>query len=103
MKLGKFIKKFSHNNIIRLVYKSNEGGYETVLPTWDSVSMDWEVNKQQGKYRHYINNEVLGLASIYVCGDSSNPEAINIIIEKLENQPSIEEIIENKKNYAEAV
>ena len=30
MKLGEFIKNFSHNNIIRLLYK-NKHGYEVVL------------------------------------------------------------------------
>jgi DNA gyrase subunit B len=44
MKLGEFIKNFSHNNLIRLVYK-NKGGHEIVLENWGDVSMDWEVNK----------------------------------------------------------
>lgn len=55
MKLGEFIKNFSHNNVIRLVYK-NKGGHEVVLNDWNDVSMDWEVNKQKGKFRHFINN-----------------------------------------------
>jgi len=101
MTLGEFIVKFSHNNLIRLVHKSN-GGHTTVLPTWDDVSMDWEVNKQQGKFRHYINNEVLGIASIYVCGGDKYPEAINIIIENLENQLFLEEIIDAKQCCASA-
>ena len=87
MKLGEFIEKFSHNNIIRLHYKI-KGGHELVLD-WDDVSMDWEVNYQMGKYRHYINNEVLGLATI--CGYDKYPEALNIVIERLENQPFLEE------------
>jgi hypothetical protein len=95
MKLGEFIEKFSHNNLIRLVYK-HKGGNEIVLETWDDVSMDWEVNKGKGKNRHYINNEVLGLASI--CGIGHYPEAINIIIERLDNQPFIDEIID-ESNY----
>jgi hypothetical protein len=102
MKLGEFIEKFSHNNVIRLVYKF-KGGHETVLPTWNDVSTDWEVNKQKGKFRHFINNEVLGLAAIYVSGGDSYPEAINIVIERLENQPFLEEIIEEKKCCSEAV
>lgn len=93
MKLGEFIKNFSHNNMIRLVYNC-KGGHEIITESWDDVSMDWQVNKQQGKFRHYINNEVLGLASILCSGPYS--EAINIIIEKLENQPYLEEIFENK-------
>lgn len=65
MKLGEFIKNFTHNNVIRLVYKvKNNHGYEVVLNDWNDVSMDWEVNKGQGKYRHYINNEVLGLTTL---------------------------------------
>lgn len=91
MKLGEFIEKFSHNNLIRLLYK-NKGGHEIVLEFWDNVSMDWEVNKGIGRNRHYINNEVIGLASI--CGMKRYPEAINIVIEKLDNQPFIEEAIE---------
>lgn len=95
MKLGEFIEKFSHNNLIRLVYQI-KGGHEIVLETWDDVSMDWEVNKRKGKNRHYINNEVIGLACI--SGMKRYSEAINIVIEKLENQPFIEEVIE-ENNY----
>ncbi len=99
MKLGEFIEKFSHNNLIRLVYK-NECGHEIALESWDDVSMDWEVNKARGKNRHYINNEVLGLATI--CGIKQYSEAINIVIEKIENQPYVDEVIDNKnKEYTE--
>jgi len=89
MKLGEFIKNFSHNNLIRLVYKE-KGGHRLVLNDWDDVSMDWAINKAQGINRHYINNEVLGLASILGAGKHYT-EAINIVIEELENQPFIEE------------
>ena len=99
MKLGKFIKKFSHNNLIRLLHKS-EGGHKTVLKSWNDVSMDWEVNKSQGENRHYIDNEVLGLASILV-SDSEYPEALNIVIEELKYQPIIKEIKNNKTNHLE--
>jgi hypothetical protein len=93
MKLGEFIKNFSHNNLIRLHYKI-KGGHELVLEDWNDVSMDWEVNKQQGKFRHYIDNEVLGLIGIYFSGQKGNsyPEAINIEIEMLENQPLLEDL-----------
>jgi hypothetical protein len=93
MKLGEFIEKFSHNNLIRLHYKE-KGGNRLVLEDWNDVSMDWEVNKQKGKFRHYINNEVLGLASIYFQPGKGNyyPEAINIVIEELENQPMVDEV-----------
>lgn len=103
MKLGEFIEKFSHNNVIRLVHKNKEGGHKVVLDNWNDVSMDWEVNKQRGKFRHYINNEVLGLASIsFVSGSGiHHSDAINIIIEEIENQPFIEEVVENNV-YQEA-
>jgi hypothetical protein len=70
------------------------------LETWDDVSMDWEINKQKGKNRHYINNEVLGLASI--AGMKRYSEAINIVIERLDNQPFLEEIIEDKNCNTES-
>ena len=91
MKLGEFIKNFSHNNMIRLHHKV-KGGQELILEDWNDVSMDWEVNKAKGKNRHYVNNEVLGLVSI--CGMKQYSEAINIVIERLDNQPFIEEVIE---------
>jgi hypothetical protein len=90
MKLGEFIQKFSHNNMIRLWYKV-DGGHEMVLNHLNDVSMDWMVNKQKGEYRHYINNEVLGLASIYIDNSTHYPEAINIVIERLDNQPFLED------------
>jgi len=100
MKLGEFIKNFSHNNVIRLVYK-NKGGYEIVLDTWDDTSMDWEINKQKGKNRHYINNEVIGLACI--SGMKQNADAINIVIERLENQPYFDEVLDEHNCYSEAI
>jgi hypothetical protein len=100
MKLGEFIEKFSHNNLIRLHYKA-ERGHETVAESFDVVSMDWEVNKQRGVFRHYINNEVVKLLSI--CGIERHSDAINIVIERLENQPFIEEIIEDKQCNSESI
>lgn len=101
MTLGEFIKNFSHNNLIRLVYK-HKGGHRLVLDTWNDVSMDWEVNKAKGKNRHYINNKVLGLASILIT-DGYYPEALNIVIEELENQPIVEEQKDEKVFYSESV
>jgi len=98
MKLGEFIKRFSHNNLIRLHYKI-KGGHELVLEDWNDVSMDWAVNQQQGNFRHYIDNEVLGLCSILIGGHY--PEAINICIERLENQPFLEEIEKEQHNMCE--
>lgn len=91
MKLGEFIKQFSHNNLIRLWYK-HEGGYKVVLDNTNDVSMDWEVNKQEGKFRHYINAEVLGLVGIEFSEKTKHHDAINIVIEKLENQPQLEDL-----------
>ena len=88
MKLGEFIDKFSHNNLIRLHYKSDVG-YITVLDNFNDVSMDWEVNKNKGTYSKYREHEVLGLASI--CG-GQYPEAINIVIERI----PLEELREKK-------
>ncbi len=93
MKLGEFIKNFSHNNLIRLHYEV-VGGHETVLESSNDVSMDHQVNNGKGKNRHYINNEVIGLASI--CYYGHYPEAINIVIERLENQPYIDEVINDE-------
>ena len=99
MKLGEFIKNFSHNNIVRLHHKI-KGGNQLVLENWNDVSMDHEIVNGKGKNRHYIDNEVLGLTAIYLTPDRGHhyPEAINIVIEKLENQPFIEEVI-NEQQY----
>ena len=90
MNLGEFIKNFSHNNVIRLVYKL-DGGHETVLEDWNQVTMDWMIPLQRGKFRHYIDNKVLGLVTIGFDKEVKHPEALNIVIERLENQPFIEE------------
>lgn len=95
MKLGEFIEKFSPNNLVRLVYNC-QGGHEIVLTDWNDVSMGWQILKREGLNRHYIDNEVLGLASILIT-KCHYPEAINIVIERLENQPFIEEAI--AQNY----
>lgn len=102
MQLGEFIKNFSHNNVIRLVYKSVDG-HETVLSSWNDVSMDWEINKQKGKFRHFVNNEVIGLTSISFGANRGihHSEALNIVIEKLESQPFVEEAAECKINQGE--
>ena len=100
MKLGEFIKNFSHNNIIRLHYKE-PGGNGLVLRDWNDVSMDHEILNGKGKNRHYINNEVVGLVSICLRPELGHryPEAINIVIEPLENQPYIEEVIDEQQHY----
>ncbi len=102
MKLGEFIKNFSHNNVIRLVYPA-KGGHEVVLGDWNDVSMDHEVTRGIDKFRHYVNNEVLGLATICFPPGSGvlHTEALNIVIEKLENQPFIEETPRQKEHFSE--
>lgn len=104
MKLGEFIEQFSHNNVIRLLYKNEEGGHNTVLEDWNDVSMDWEVTSQREKFRHYVDNEVLGLTTIsFRAGQGiHHSEALNIVIEKLEKQPFIEER-KREENYEMAV
>jgi hypothetical protein len=101
MKLGEFIKNFSHNNMIRLHF-NEKGGNRIVLDEWDDVSMDHEIVNGKGKNRHYVNNEVLGLVGIYFqSGHTHYPDAINIVIEELENQPFIEEQ-ENQQSYQQS-
>ena len=103
MKLKEFIENFSHNNVVRLLHKE-KGGHRCVLGDWNDVSMDHEILKGKGKNRHYINNEVLGVAGIYFQSYSCNyPEAINIVIEELEDQPRIDEVVEEYVQYSEAV
>lgn len=103
MKLKEFIENFSHNNIVRLHYKI-KGGHQCVLEDWNDVSMDHEIVNGKGKNRHYINNEVLGLTGIYFqSGHTHYPEAINIVIEELENQPMVDEIVEEQIQYSEAI
>ena len=94
MKLTEFIENFiEHNSLIRLVYKI-KNGHEVVAEDWDKVSMEHEVLKTKGIYRHYKDNKVLGICSILVNGPYS--DAINIVIEKLENQPFVEETKEEE-------
>ncbi len=103
MKLKEFIENFSHNNVVRLLHK-DKGGHKCVLNDWNDVSMDHEILKGKGKNRHYINNEVLGLAGIYFQSYSCNyPEAINIVIEELENQPLISETQDEVVYESEAI
>jgi hypothetical protein len=97
MKLGEFIEKLVEpNSLIRLLYKT-KGGHEVALNDWNDVSMEWEVLKAKGKNRHYIDNEVIGVVDILVRG-SHYSEAINIVIEKLENQPQVKENVEVIQN-----
>lgn len=93
MKLGEFIKKFiKRNSLIRLIHKSDIG-FTCVQENWSTVSMEWEILKAKGVNRHFIDNEVIGIISIDTRG--SYPEAINIQITKLDNQPEVEEVKED--------
>lgn len=98
MKLGEFLKLFSHNNIIRLHYKI-KGGHQCVLESWDDTSMDWEVSRKQGKNRHYVDNKVLGLVGILYM---KTPDVINIAIERLEKQPYIFEAAKEEGPFLES-
>lgn len=93
MKLGDFIKKFSHNNIVRLLY-THSGGHQLVLKDWNDVSMDWEIRDQKGKYRHFVDNKVIGFATVsFRAGDGIQyPEALNIVIERLSEQIYLDEV-----------
>lgn len=95
MKLKEFIENFIQpNSLIRLVYKI-KGGHEIVGEDWNDVSMEHAILRQIGKFRHYANNEVIGIASILVTSGRYT-ESINIVIERLEQQPFLPEAIEDK-------
>lgn len=44
--------------------------------------MEWEIIKEEGVYKKYLTHKVIGITDIYTYG--SYPEAINIVIEKIE-------------------
>ena len=102
MKLKEFIENLIQpNSLVRLLYRDEDGGYKTVLEDWNCVSMEWEILKGKSDNRHYINNKVIGIKDILVhkCPYS---EAINIVIEKLDPQPQVDEVIDeyiNNVNY----
>ena len=83
MKLGEFIKNYiEHNSLVRLLYRVEKSGYKVVLDSWDDVSMEHEILKGKGKFKDYINYEVLGITDVLVGGHYS--EAINIVIEEID-------------------
>lgn len=87
------------NSIIRLVYKTKEG-YEAVNEKWEDISMEWEIARVKGANRHYANNKVIGIAGIL--SDCRYPETINIVIEKMENQPFVKELKEDTSTQCES-
>lgn len=84
MILKDFIEQFvEKNTLIRLWYKV-KGGYSAVYYTgerFDSVSMEWETLKGEGKYGEYMDNEVIGVTDILVT-KTNYPEAVNIVIKE---------------------
>lgn len=86
MKLVEFIETFvEHNSLIQLLYKTKDG-HECVLDTWNDVSMEHEILNGKGKNKDYINNQVVGVASILVTKPYLHNDAINIVIKKIEKQ-----------------
>ena len=82
MKLNEFIENYiEHNSLVRLLYKE-KSGHKIVLDNWDDVSMEHEILKGKGKFKNYINYDVLGIVSILVGGPYS--EAINIVIKEID-------------------
>lgn len=93
MKLYEFINNFiEHNSLIRLLYKE-KNYHKIILNDWNDVTMDHEILKGKGKFKNYINNEVIGIVSILVDGLYS--EAINIVIEEI----PIKKLRKNKIKY----
>ena len=110
MKLGQFIKEFiDDNSLVRLLYENMDGGHILVHSNtsivkdnpWDLVSMEHEILNSRGINRHYINNEVIGITSVLTSGNYS--ESINIVIEKLDNQPLVQEIPRNISYHSESI
>ena len=83
MILKEFVEKFvCRNSLVRLWYPT-KGGHEMVIPNdKKSACMDWEIIKGEGVYKKYSTHKVIGVTDIYTYG--SYPEAINIVIEKIE-------------------
>ena len=83
MELKEFVEKFiCKNSLIRLWYPC-DGGHEMVIPDdKKSVCMEWKITKCMGVYKKYLTHKVIGVTDIDTNG--CFPEAINIVIEKIE-------------------
>jgi len=83
MTLGEFIKNFSHNNLIRLLYKDG-GGHRVIFNDFNDVSMDHRVNREEGIFGPFKDHKVLGLTTIsFSPGDKViYRDALNIVIEE---------------------
>ena len=87
MKLKEFVEKYiERNSLVRLVY-SDIGGHEFLSSNVDHVCMEHEIVKGIGIYASYINNDVIGIASILV--DGNYTESINIVIKRIDGQPIV--------------
>ena len=84
MLLEEFINNFIRpNSLVRLVYEEKKG-HIPVFKNWEDVCMEWELLKNEGIYRNFNNNEVIGITDILV-RSSNYSEAINIIIKPIDN------------------
>jgi hypothetical protein len=83
MELKEFIETFiCRNSIIRLWY-TTKGGHEMVVPDdKKSACMEWSIIKGEGVYKKYLKHKVIGVTDIFSSG--AYPEAINIVVEKIE-------------------
>lgn len=70
------------NTLIRLWYQMDDGGFESVIEDFNKeVSMEWELLKEKGIYKDFINSKVLGVKDIFI-REGHYSEAINIVIKK---------------------
>ena len=82
MILKDFVKTYiNHNSIIRLVYK-DRGGHKTVANDWKEVDMAHAITKATSRYYKYLNHQVEYITNIST-GNSTDGEAINIVIEEI--------------------
>lgn len=84
MILKDFIENFvAKNTLVRLWYECEKGegcSHVPVIETEkDVVSMEWKILKQEGPFKYFLNNEVIGVTDILVM-DTNYSEAVNIII-----------------------
>ena len=100
MILKDFVKNFIRpNTLIRLLYYYKDGDHKIVLNDWDDISLEWEIVKEKGHYKNYVNNEVIGITDLYIV-KGHYKEAINILIEEIENQTYIDETINENVNHS---
>lgn len=82
MILKEFVENFvCINSLIRLWYPI-KGGNEMVISGDKSVCMEHQLIRCEGIYKKYVNHNVIGVTDIVFRGPY--PEAINIVIERIE-------------------